>query len=268
MNRCLRPASLFLFAVLSSGVQADLQYRFEWGRLDVVDMLIRAPLDQRPSLYVEATTVGALGKFFRYSGHALAQVDGPITTLALEGLDNGFPEHRVIEYSPDQPPRIVDFVDDEIPAPTIEMLEQLGPVQDPLSFLGSLMLADTSQPGQHCLGEHRLYDGKRLFEITLNAMGWETLGGARKWSWQGDAFRCEIDITRFIPASDTDNKAEWFQEDTETRILWLADLGAAQGVVPVQFSIPAPIGHVLGRLETANSPLQQADDLAVSATSN
>lgn len=255
------PWALILGLMSSASSHAQsLDYQFHWGFLRLAELQITLETRPQPGdatergIQFEGSTVGTLGKFLQYDGLASSHMGPNGIHYRMQGTDNGFDEHRELFFPVGQPPQVIDFIDDEVAAPTQAQLNEVGPAIDPLALMLQLMQAPL---GSGCTGEFRVFDGKRLMQISASNQGMETIDADREWAWAGQALRCDMEITSFEMAAAVTNsesaeqKAAWLQGNRQTRSVWFAEIetpGADAQIVPVRFSIPGPIGRAKGRL--------------------
>ncbi len=238
----------------------SLNYHFHWGYIPLADLSMTLQTRQlagdttEREIRFEGSTIGAVGKFLEYDGLARSVARPDSLMYSMSGTDNGFDEHRQIYFPTNAAPQVISFRDDETQAPSQQQLLQVGPAIDPLALIQSLM---ASPLGSGCNGEFRVFDGKRLMQISAQAMGMEAIEADRSWAWAGQALRCDMQITSFEMTAEVthteaaDQKAAWLQGNPEVRTIWLAEVnvpGAGAQIRPVRFSIPGPIGRVKGRL--------------------
>lgn len=229
-------------------MQAELNYRFHWGRIPVAEFSLELPQAENSIIKLEGRTVGFVGALFSYDGSIESDYsDLDSVIFQISGIDNGFSEHRKINFFTDRPAEILDFLDDEQEQPADELVESMGITADPLRVVFAL-LSDGSELSipDRCSGEFSVFDGKRHYRLKLEAGETESLRADRSWSYTGQALRCDMLVTQ-LEATSGEEQNPWYDRETETRSLWLAEQEGE--IVMVRISIPGPIGRITGRLE-------------------
>jgi len=202
--------------------------------------------------------VGFVGAIFSYDGVIQSDYsDLNSVNFQISGIDNGFSERREINFYSDRPAEIVDFLDDEQEQPATEIVESMGITVDPLRVVFALLsgsraeskvgtTTETLSARDRCNGEYSVFDGKRHYRLKLEAAEDETLKADRGWGYTGQAFRCDILVVS-LEATSGEEQNPWYEDDTDTRSLWLAEID--EQLTLVRISMPGPIGRVTGRLE-------------------
>ena len=211
------------------------------------------PAAESRSIRVEGETVGFVGKIFKYDGAMESDYsDMDSVIFSLSGLDNDFAEYRTIQFFPDRPAEILDFLDDEQEQPSSEIVQSMGNTVDPLRVV--LALLGGAEPYSHseeydaslCQGDFSVFDGKRHYLLQLTDSGQELLEADRGWGYSGQALRCEMSVT-YLETTDGEEQNPWYKDDEEQRTIWLAEIEGSR--VPVRVTMSAPIGKITGRLE-------------------
>lgn len=231
---------LFPASVLAQS--SALEYRFHWGKVPVANFKLTLPSVESQVVRVEGSTVGLVGKIFNYDGAIESDYsDMKSVVFRLSGTDNDFEEYRTINFYPDRPAEVVDFLDDELPPPARELVESMGITVDPFRA----MLALIGDATEGCSGRYSVYDGKRHYKLGLAAGRRETLEADRDWTYAGEAIRCDLSIS-YMESSVGNEQNPWFEEDSEDRSVWLAEIDSK--FVPVLIEMPGPIGRIVGRV--------------------
>jgi hypothetical protein len=251
LSKTLIPVSLIL---TSCFLQAQLNYRFHWGKIPVAEFGLELPQADSQIIKIEGRTVGFVGAIFSYDGviqSDYSDIDSVI--FQISGIDNDFSEHREINFFTDRPAEILDFLDDEQEQPADEIVESMGITVDPLRVVFALLsgsgaesTTETLSARDRCNGEYSVFDGKRHYRLKLEAAEGETLKADRSWGYTGQAFRCNILVVS-LEATSGEEQNPWHEDDRDTRSLWLAEIDEQLRLVRV--SMPGPIGRVTGRLE-------------------
>lgn len=224
-------------------VAGEFDYLFHWGRLSVAEFSLTVP-DQEPGVIrVEGSTVGLVGKIFNYDGAISADYsDMGEVLFEVSGMDNHFAERRVIKFAADKPAEILEFLDDEQEQPEDALVQSMGVTLEPLRLVYLFL----QQGEQGCEGELPVFDGKRHYRLSLQAVGWDELESDREWGFSGKAMRCELSVS-YLETTSGEELNPWYEDSSEVRNVWLAEVD--QAFVPVRVTMPGPIGKVTGRLK-------------------
>lgn len=247
--------ALTLTSVVSPAVSAEFDYKFHWGRMSVAEFSLTLPIEESRLIRVEGETVGLIGKIFKYDGAIESDYsDMENVIFSVSGLDNDFAEYRTIQFSPDKPAEIIDFLDDEQEEPSAETVRSMGNTVDPLRVV--LALLDDPNPGAPlesvCDGDFSVFDGKRHYSLGLTSAGEEFLEADRAWSYTGLALRCEMSVA-YLEATSGEEQNPWYEDDSEVRTLWLAEVEGNR--IPVRVAMPGPIGKITGRIDMVRNRL-------------
>jgi hypothetical protein len=232
----------------SSSALAEFEYRFHWGRMSVAEFSLTLPTPENRKIKVEGQTVGLVGKLFKYDGALEADYSDMSRVLfRVSGEDNGFSEYRTIQFSPDGPAEILEFLDDEIEEPPSEVVDSMGITVDPFRVVLALLEPSDAEGAESdfCEGRYSVFDGKRHYELALSAGENTDIEADRSWTYSGEAKRCDMSVT-YLESAGGEEQNPWYEEDSEIRNLWLAEMDGQ--LVPVRISMPGPIGKVTGRL--------------------
>ena len=255
ISRILLPVLLMLASCLVSlSVQAENNYRFHWGKIPVASFSLSLPDAKSQIIKLEGRTVGFVGAIFSYEGAIQSDYsDLSSVNFRISGIDNGFSEHREINFYSDRPAEILDFLDDEQEQPAAEIVDSMGITVDPLRVVFALLSGSGAESTtealsarDRCSGEYSVFDGKRHYRLKLEAAEDEILKADRSWGYTGQAFRCDMLVVS-LEAISGEEQNPWYEDDTDTRSLWLAEIDEQLTLVLV--SMPGPIGRVTGRLE-------------------
>ncbi|MBT5330354.1 MAG: DUF3108 domain-containing protein [Porticoccaceae bacterium] len=240
---------------LSSSALAEFEYRFHWGRMPVAEFSLTLPTTESRKIRVEGQTVGLVGKLFKYDGALEADYSDMSRVLfRVSGEDNGFSEYRTIQFSPDGPAEILEFLDDEIEEPPSEVVDSMGITVDPFRVVLVLLesSSDAGSNNKFCEGEYSVFDGKRHYELALNVGESADIEADRSWTYSGKALRCDMSVS-YLESAGGEEQNPWYEEDAEVRTMWLAEI--EELLVPVRITMPGPIGKITGRLRLAQDPL-------------
>lgn len=249
-NMVFNKSSLICALLLgvSSSVFAEFEYRFHWGRMSVAEFSLTLPTPENRRIKVEGQTVGLVGTLFKYDGALEADYSDMSRVLfRVSGEDNGFSEYRTIQFSPDRPAEILEFLDDEIEEPPSEVLESMGITVDPFRVVLALLenSGDVGSNYGFCEGEYSVFDGKRHYELALKAGESVDIEADRSWTYSGEARRCDMSVS-YLESAGGEEQNLWYEEDSEIRTIWLAEV--EESFVPVRIAMPGPIGKITGRL--------------------
>ena len=240
---------------LSSSALAEFEYRFHWGRMSVAEFSLTLPTTESRKIRVEGQTVGLVGKLFKYDGALEADYSDMSRVLfRVSGDDNGFSEYRTIQFSPDGPAEILEFLDDEIDEPSSEIVDSMGITVDPFRVVLALLenSGDVGLNNRFCEGEYSVFDGKRHYELALRAGESVDIEADRSWTYSGVARRCDMSVS-YLESAGEGERNPWYEEDSELRTVWLAEI--EELFVPVRITMPGPIGKITGRLHRAQDAL-------------
>lgn len=238
---------LLIFGFLPKA-SADLEYRFHWGRVSIAEFSLTLPTPEERKIRLEGETVGLVGAFMKYDGAIEADYSDMSGVLfRVSGEDNGFEEYRTIKFPSDSPAEILEFLDDELDEPPSELVESMGVTVDPLRVVLTLLDASNTESSSDdfCKGSFSVFDGKRHYQLGLIAGESEILEADRSWTYSGEVQRCDLSVS-YLQAAGGEEQNPWYEEDSETRTIWLAEM--ENSLVPVKVRMPAPIGKITGRL--------------------
>ncbi len=222
-------------------VSARLHYVAYAAGLRVVDA--QAELAIGPSAYrmdLALHTIGMLSVFV--GGHTEAVARGTWLGNAaqpaaydVDGRWDGDTLVTRIDYADDRPE-----IRALLPDPRREREAVPAPLQantiDSLSAMTALVQR-VNTTGR-CDGAARVFDGRRLSEITVRTAGWQALPPTERSSFAGTALRCDFDGELLAGFKYEDNRARAARP--RHGVAWLARLAPGGPMLPVRLQFETP----------------------------
>ena len=241
---------LFVLGLSSSIFAFDgqpLQYEIDWGPVTLADATVEL-LDsgevRSVSADVTSRGVGAWFSEFRSTLEIMSTSDGTQILNGASTWDDALSRITVM-WLPSEPRPSVDYYrskprDYELtPVPEESITNTVDPFT-PVFDIG-LRLGQT----QRCEGSYRIFDGIRLYDISIRDGGLVDLAPEVSTNFSGPARRCDISVTR-IGGFATKTGLFRFGESEITRTLYLGQI--REYWLPVRFEISAPLGTAVARL--------------------
>ncbi len=229
---------MFGFAVPAWGqprMVTQLSYSVYAAGLNVIQVDAKVAL-AREDYRVDAKfrTAGMFGRFFPVEIDSLAE-GGWAGLLPLPrryasgGLSRGKVRRMVIDFPAGQPVlrELVPPDDDEhMPVPPGQERDAI----DTLSAMAYLVRAVTSTGT--CDGRTRLFDGRRVIEITGRTIGRESLPREDRSIFHGPAVRCDFEGRQLAGYVKSETDAERLRVHVSQA--WLAEVTSGQPALPVR----------------------------------
>ncbi len=179
-------------------------------------------------------TAGMFGALFPVEIDSLAEGgwDGLLPLprrYASGGLSRGKVRRTAIDFQAGQPivRELVPQDDDELmPVPPGQERDGI----DTISAMAFLVRSVTATGG--CDGRARLFDGRRVIDITARTVGRETLQREDRSIFRGSAIRCDFEGRQIAGYVKSENDAERMRVHVSQA--WLAEVTPGQPVLPVR----------------------------------
>jgi hypothetical protein len=213
------------------------------------------------ALSADINSIGLLGWFISY--HARHESGGVLTQSGIHpalyanfGEWNGGRRSVTLSYGPDGP------IAAEIkPAAEKDEREPVSPelwagTVDPLSLV--LWVNQQAAGGSPCAVNVPVFDGRRRYNVRLEALGNDTLKATGYSSFAGPALKCRAVWERV--AGEPKNP-QWQPKRPPLTTVWLAQFGRRGLWLPVRLETESGFGHVIGHM-TSVATLRSAEHAA------
>jgi hypothetical protein len=114
---------------------------------------------------------------------------------------------------------------------------------DPLSLV--LAVNRKAEAESPCSVSVPVFDGRRRYNLHLEALGTETLKASSYSSYAGPALKCRVIWERLAGES---HNPTWVQRRPPLTTAWLAQFGRSHLWLPVRLETESGIGHVVGHM--------------------
>ncbi len=106
---------------------------------------------------------------------------------------------------------------------------------DPMSAVTAIVLENAT--GDLCRPTTAVYDGRRRYDATLTPLGSKQLKASNFAPYSGLAEGCRLNFERIAGFKEGDERMNKMSID-----IWLADVGAGRGKIPVRLQLDTPWG--------------------------
>ena len=237
----------------------ELEYRVQWGNSFLGRSIATWTFDEQSySLKGEAASEGALSFFYDFEGKN--ELSGRIANGLYQPLrfssdstynDDGYVTEVTWEAGNPRPQYQVT------PEPKLDEVHPLDPdsldnVLDPFSAMLTA-LAAFEKTGS-CVGEYRIFDGRRRSDVKLVDFGTTTLEADRKWSYQGKATICGSASKMLGGHEIKDDEDKDEEPDFEKVKIYVAEVIPGM-TMPVRIEVDNFLGDVIVRLNIRDSKM-------------
>ena len=115
---------------------------------------------------------------------------------------------------------------------------------DPMSAVTAIVLENST--GELCRPTTAVYDGRRRYDAKLTPLGAKQLKASNFAPYTGPAEGCRLNFERIAGFKEGDERMKNMSID-----IWLADVGAGRGKVPVRLELATPWGTGFAHLVRA-----------------
>ncbi|MFT5180131.1 MAG: hypothetical protein ACI8S3_000002 [Alphaproteobacteria bacterium] len=116
---------------------------------------------------------------------------------------------------------------------------------DPMSAVTAIVLENAT--GALCRPTTAVYDGRRRYDAQLTPLGAKILKASNYAPYAGPAEGCRLNFQRIAGFKEGDDRMQKMSID-----IWLADVGAGRGKVPVRLELNTPWGVGFAHLVRAH----------------
>ena len=247
------------FPALAASGEFQLEYRVQWGNSFLGRSIANWTIDEQ-SYRLQGTAIseGALSFFYDFEGKN--ELSGQIIDGAY--LPQQFSSDST--YNDDGYVTNVEWADGQTrpsyevtPEPELDEVHPLDPdtldnVLDPFSAM--LTALSAFEKTGSCVGEYRIFDGRRRSNVTLVDLGTTTLEGDRTWSYKGKATICGSASEMLGGHEIKDDKDEDEEADFEKVKIYVAEVAPGM-TMPVRIEIDNFLGDVIVRLNIRDSKI-------------
>jgi hypothetical protein len=232
---------LVLLLASPAAAQQQLHYVSYVGGFRVLDLQVSLELDEAGyEVATELRTVGLIGAFFGGDSHSFVRGAWQAGTAAPEDYDsrgrwNGQNRVTTIEYVQGQPVMRTLMPPNEGEREPVPPPLQAGTI-DSLSAMVALV-HDAATSGR-CDGAVRIFDGRRLSEVSAHTTGMQTLPPTERSSFHGPALRCDFDGRLIAGFRYDDNRARAARP--QHGVAWLAAIVPGGPLLPVRIQFETP----------------------------
>ncbi len=192
--------------------------------------------DGPPKFSIE--TIGALKLYRKYKAAGFLDFKNKNEwTYGLYGSDRGNPERKIISYSKNSFPQIIEFVDDKGERPiSIDSEEDIGSV-DPFSVI--LNIIRQIELNGECDATMRVYDGKRRYIVRSKSI--ESMINNKIQNI--NLIECKLDLIGSFEDDRRKNNKWPFNGEKRSMTIFFDN---SYPFLPVKFSLWTPIGIISG----------------------
>jgi len=236
---------LIILSLISFHVSAsEVIYRFHWSLIPVSQLIIQFHQqdndDNKNEIYLRFSlkTIGPLKLYRKYQANGFLDFKNKNEwTYNLSGNDRGDPESKIISYSKNSFPQIIEFIDDNGEKPiSIDTEKDIGSI-DPFSVI--LNLINKLKLNGKCDTTMRVYDGKRRYLIDARSDESIVTGKTKNIN----LIECKLNLIGSF--EDDKNKKNKWPFNGEKRSLTIFFDNSAP-FLPVMFKLRTPIGIISG----------------------
>ena len=241
----------------------EIKYRVQWGEVYIGDAWAKFELSKDSyQLQGLAKSSSGVSLLYRYSGSANAGgrlIEGVFTPdfLRISGTRNDKQQSAETLWSvPNTAP--ITFRNPKLNLEKVYAISQrnLGNTFDPIS--GILNSLKTIKLNDRCSGTYRIFDGRRLSDITLHDLGKEELVADRNWSFAGPVWVCGVTAKplgghkRRSPSEE-----EKIKEKNPYRVRAYVGNISSNLIGPVKLVIEAFFGNIVARMDIKSLALPE-----------
>lgn len=251
MRNFISAAVLVVAGSVSAFDGEILHYEIDWGPATLADATIQLLASQSVrSVSAEITSRG-VGSWFSdfHSTLEILGTEGAMLVLNGDSTWGKVLSSITVIWRDGESKPLVDFYRSE------PRKYELTPVSDDSTnhtvdpFSPLFDIRSQLDNNNRCDGSYRVFDGVRRYDLKITHLGLEVLQPEGADDFRGEAYRCEISLTRHGGFAVKSGLFR-FDESDITRILYFGKISGQW--LPVRFEIGLPLGHATARLKVVN----------------